>query len=193
MIDDLNLEIQRICNELLEDAQIIAQLPPVSHLSKSKIQFTGGILGALQENREMSRLKQLINAPICKDWSFYTYAFHLIDTAEELASKQLKVQELSTEEDNCYYENVRLIVHSIDEAHRAWYCYSPDMAVAGIRVGDKDDVSLELSVDTYTKEEVKKLHLPPELSFINEEKRNKGGCLGLILILLIPSLALMFA
>lgn len=191
--DDLNLEIQRICNELVEDAQIITQLPPVSHLSKSKIQFAGGILGALQENKEMKRLEQLINVPICKDWTFYTYAFHLIDIAEELANIQLKVQELSTEEDSCYYDNVRLIVQSIDEAHRAWYGYSPDMAVAGIRVGDKDNVSLELSVDTFTKEEVKKLHLPPELSFINDEKTNKGGCLGLILILLIPSLALMFA
>lgn len=36
MIDDINIEIQQMCNDLLEEAKAIAQLPPVSHLSKSK-------------------------------------------------------------------------------------------------------------------------------------------------------------
>lgn len=30
MIDDINIEIQQMCNDLLEEAKAIAQLPPVT-------------------------------------------------------------------------------------------------------------------------------------------------------------------
>ena len=42
MIDDINTEIKKICNELIEEAESIANLSSVSHLSKSKVQFSGG-------------------------------------------------------------------------------------------------------------------------------------------------------
>lgn len=58
MIEDINIEIQKICDDLVQEAESIAQLPPVSHLSKSKIQFSGGILGGIQEYREGKRLKK---------------------------------------------------------------------------------------------------------------------------------------
>ena len=83
MIDDINTEIQKICNELIEEAESIAKLSSVSRLSKSKVQFSGGILGAIQEHREDKRLEKLMNTPICKEWTFYTYAFHLIEAAAE--------------------------------------------------------------------------------------------------------------
>lgn len=184
MIDDINAEIQKICNDLIEEAESIAKLPSVSHLSKSKVQFSGGILGGIQEYREGKRLEKLMNTPICKEWTFYTYAFHLIDTAEELVKKQLEVQS-TTEQDECYFANVTLIVSTITIAHKAWFEYSPDMAWAGINVGDKKNVSLELSVDTYTKEEFRKLHLPAGMSFPEERRSTNGGCLGIFLFLII--------
>lgn len=59
------------------------------------------------------------------------------------------------------------------------------MAWAGINVGDVKNVSLELSVDTYTKEEFRKLHLPAGMSFAEERKTANGGCLGVLLFLII--------
>lgn len=188
MIEDLNNEIQKICDDLVKEAEMIAQLPSVSHLSKSKVQFVGGILGGVQEYREGKRLEKLANTPICKDWTFYTYAFHLIEVAEELVKKQLEVQSATTENDKCYYDNVKLIVESVKLAHRAWYRYSPDMAREGITIGDTKNVSLELSVDTYTNEEFHKLqlpkgmYLPPQRRASNDEG---GGCFGMLLLLLI--------
>ena len=176
---------------MTEDAESIAKLSSVSHLSKSKVQFSGGIFGAIQEYREDKRLEKLMNTPICKEWTFYTYAFHLIEVAEELVKKQLEVQSTTTEQDECYYANVTLIVSTIAAAHKAWFEYSPDMAWAGINVGDKKNVSLELSVDTYTKEEFRKLHLPDGMSFPVEQQGN-GGCLSFIIMLLIPTITLLY-
>ena len=51
MIDEINVEIQKKCNDLIEEAESIAKLSSVSHLSKSKVQFSGGILGGIQEYR----------------------------------------------------------------------------------------------------------------------------------------------
>ena len=185
MIDEINVEIQKKCNDLIEEAESIAKLSSVSHLSKSKVQFSGGILGGIQEYREGKRLEKLMNTPVCKDWTFYTYAFHLIDTAEELVKKQLEVQNTTTEQDECYFANVSLIVSAINVAHKAWFEYSPDMAWAGINVGDVKNVSLELSVDTCTKEEFRKLHLPAGMSFPVERESTNGGCLGILLFLII--------
>lgn len=189
MVEELNIEIQRICNDLIEEAQTIAQLSTVSHLSTSKLQFSGGLLGGIQEYREKKRLEKLMNAPICKGWTFFTYAFHLIDTAEDLVEKQIEVQNSTTEDDDCYFGNVKLIVSSITFAHNAWFEYSPDMAWEGINVGDTKNVALELSVDTYTKEEFRKLHLPEGMSFPVEQRGN-GGCMSFIIMLLIPTIAL---
>ena len=191
MIDDINTEIQKICNELIEEAESIAKLSSVSHLNKYKVRFyyrgfyNRGLLGAIQEYIENKRLVKLMNTPICKEWTFYTYAFHLIEAAEELVKKQLEVQSTTTEQDECYYANVTLIVSTITVAHKAWFEYSPDMAWAGINVGDQKNVSLELSVDTYTKEEFRKLHLPAGMSFPVERESTNEGCLGILLLLII--------
>ena len=192
MIDDINTEIKKICNELIEEAESIANLSSVSHLSKSKVQFSGGIFGAIQEYREDKRLEKLMNTPICKEWTFYTYAFHLIETAEELVKKQLEVQSTTTEQDECYFANVTLIVSTITVAHKAWFEYSSDMAWAGINVGDQKNVSLELSVDTCTKEAFRKLHLPDGMSFPVEQQQGNGGCLSFIIMLLIPTITFLY-
>lgn len=60
-----------------------------------------------------------------------------------------------------------------------------------INVGDTKNVALELSVDTYTKEEFRKLHLPDGMSFPVEQQGN-GGCLSFIIMLLIPTITLLY-
>ena len=61
MIEDINAEIQKKCNDLIEEAEAIAKLPSVSHLSKSKVQFSGGIIGGIQAEK-MSVLEALAQA-----------------------------------------------------------------------------------------------------------------------------------
>lgn len=186
MIEKLNKDIEQLCKDLLEEASIIAKLPSVSHLSQSTIQFSGGILGGIREYRENKRLVKLMNEIICKEWSFYTYPSHLADIATQLVEKQIEVQKKSKETDNWYFGNVTLIINCVNAAHRAWYEHSPDMAMAGIRYGDEKNVSLELSVDSWIKDEFRKLHLPEGMSFPVEKEKNNSGCLGLLLIIFIP-------
>lgn len=84
--------------------------------------------------------------------------------------------------------NDSLIVSSIAVAHKAWFEYSPDMAWEGITVGDTKNVALELCIDTYTKEEFRKLHLPEGMSFPIEQQQGNRGCLCLLFVIafLIP-------
>ena len=192
MLDKLNSEIEKTCKELIAEAKIISQLQPVSHLSKSSLQFVGGILGGIREYRENTRLEKLINAPICYNWTFYTYASHLINITEELVKKQIEVQGLASESDPCYLGNVELIASSVDIAHKAWFDYSPDMAWEGIKVGNQDNVSLELTVDTLTKEEFRKLRLPEGLSIPEDKKQSNSGCFAAILLLIVPLITILF-
>ena len=70
--------------------------------------------------------------------------------------------------------------------------YSPLAALElYVIIGDTKNVALELSVDTYTKEEFRKLHLPDGMSFPVEQQGN-GGCLSFIIMLLIPTITLLY-
>lgn len=189
MIEEINAEILKVCNDLIEEAQIISKLAPVSHLSTSKIQFQGGILGSIREYRESKRLEKLINVPICNGWTFYTYTYHLIHTAQELVKKQLEIQNATTVDDECYFGNVKLVVLSIETAHKAWFEYSPDMAWG---INDKNDVVLAVSVNTNINNELRKLDLPEELSYLKKETSNNGDCLGVLLLFLIGNICTLF-
>lgn len=184
IVEQCEQEILQVCKELVEESKIIGNLERVSHLSSSFIQFHGGILGTVREYRERKRLEELINTPICGEWTFYTYAFHLYRTAKFLVEKQIEIQKILTKEDERYYANIELIMTSVNQAHAAWYEYSPDMAMEGIRIGDEDNISLELTIDSLIVDEFKKMDLPDTIHF--EEHPPKKGCLGVLLILLLP-------
>ena len=190
-VEQYNSEIRKICDELVEEGAIFNQLSPVSHLSKSRIQFVGGILGAIREIREEKRLVKLMNAKVCKDWSFYNYAGHLMDVAAKLTELQLNVQKLTTEDDDCYFGNVRLIALDFSIAYEAWYKYSPDMAEAAITIEDEKNVALAPTVNAVIKDEFKKLSLPEDIK-ISEEEKEKNGCLGVILLILVIGFGLIF-
>lgn len=183
-------EIKAICQELVEAAEEIAKMEPVSHLSKSFIQWNGGIMGAIQEHKEGKRLEKLLNAPFYKDWSYYQFAFHIIECAGVLVGKQLEVQKMKTPEDPVYFDNVRLISDSVNTIREAWRLYSPDMANASITIAGQKDVALWPTVYGYTKDEIVKLDLPPALQWLKRPQRNdNGGCFGVVLLLFLSGLS----
>ena len=184
-------EIEAICKKLTELADAISQLEPVSHLSKAKIQWTGGVLGAVQEVREGKRLEKLINEPIYNGMSFYQLAFYIATCCETMVDKQLEVQKLVSPDNLAYYENTKLIAFSVNAAHNAWYNYSPDMANEGITIGDEKNVALNPSVLGSIKEDTAKLDLPPELqSYKQPDNPESGGCFGALLVLLLGTASL---
>lgn len=186
-------EIVKQCDELIQAAQAIAQLPPVSFLNKSSIQWTG-IIGAIQETRESNRLRKLINTPIYNGLSFYQLAGHIIESANELVEKQIEVQKQTTKNDLAYYDNIRLIISSIQQIITSWYNYSPEMAEVGLTIGKEKNVSLFLSVDYQTKEAFKKMDLPEDIEIKhhpNNEDSN-SGCFGIFIGMIVLSSALIY-
>jgi len=187
-IESLKTEIASLCKTIIEESVPFANAEPVSHRSKAAIQFSGGILGAIQEYREGKRMEKLINAKISGQWSFYTFAFHIIEVAESLVEKECELQKQLSKESEEYMKGVQLIITSIEQAKSNWLHYSPDMAVEGIKVGDTNNVSLGLSVDTFTREAFLKMDMPEELkNSIKPKEKERSGCLGFLLFLIIPS------
>ena len=189
--ETLTKEVVDLCDELKEAAAEIAKLPPVSHLSKAKIQFVGGLIGGIQEYREEKRLVKLINTPIYKEKTFDTFAKYIIGVAEKLVEKQLECQKVASKQDECYYGNVVLIMEAIQTAYHAWYNYSPSMADAVIPVKGGGDVVLSKTVDYCTKEEFKKLDLPDGVT-IKENSSSTSGCFGVLLLMLLPTILFAF-
>lgn len=191
-VAELTKEINRKCDDLTQAANAISILPPVTYLSK--VQWTGGLTGAIQEHREAKRLEKLINIPIYKEWTFCTFAFHIIKEVSELVEMQLQVQKMTNIEDKVYYENVNLIVSTALFVKKVWFQYSVDMAMAPLKIGEENNVSLGPSVEEYVNDDIKKMDLPDNLRYIfehvgEESTKSGSGCLGVfLLILVIPIL-----
>jgi hypothetical protein len=136
-------------------------------------------------------LEKLLNEPFYKEWSYFKFAFRIIERAEVLVEKQLEVQKNTTPEDPVYFDNVKLISDSICTVREAWRHYSPDMANASITIAGQKDVALWPTVYGYTKDEIVKLDLPPSLKWLKSTKKNEsGGCFGIILALVLMPLSL---
>ena len=185
-VEQYTSEIETICQDLLAAAEAIAKLDSVTHLSKSRIQWHGGIVGAIKEYRTAKRFEKLVNAEIYKGLSFWSFASYITENAQELVKKQLEVQKLTTPEDFVYFGNAKLIVASINTISEVWFNYSPDMAREPIQ----DNVTLLTVVQQLTKEEIAKMDLPPDLQSYKQEPK-KGGCFNSLLLFLFMSSALM--
>lgn len=187
-------EILQSCSEMEDMANAISQLQPVSHLSKSKTQWVGGIPGAIKEICEDKRLVKLMNEPIYQGKSFYQLAFYIINQTDSIVEKQITLQGLISKEDANYYGLVILISNTVAKAISEWYSYSPDMANASITIGDEKNVALYPSVTGWTKDALKKLDLPEELNGLrNEETMDSSGCLGSLVVLLLTSTSIIGA
>lgn len=186
-IEDLRTDIVNTCKTIIEESVPFANAAPVSHRSKAFIQFDG-ILGVVQGYREDKRFEKLINAPISDEWTFYTFAFHIIETAETLADKVCELQKQITHDTDEYLQVVLLVIASIEQAENNWLHYSPDMAIEGMKIGNQDNVSLGLSVDKLTRKAFLKMDMPEETkNLIMPKEEKNSGCLGQLLLILIPS------
>lgn len=177
---ELNKEIDTILEKFSDISRCLRGKDQASYLNHSKIQWTGGILGAIAEYKQDKRLEKLLNAPIYGDLSFYKMTWFIIDETEKLVDKQLQIQKLSSPEDDIYYGNVKRIFTSLTEVIQAWYNYSPEAAEASLTLGDQKDVGLYLTVEYQTKNHLKKLDLPPELKLSEDPPvaNSNSGCLG---------------
>ena len=195
VVEELIRKLDNIMSELKEMTQALTKLEPVSHLSKSAIQFNGGILGAIREHKEGKRLSSLINQPIYKEKSFYNLAGVILNYADDMVKILGEIQNTITKDDSRYYDTVTISYAAIMEAYAAWYNYSPDMANEGITIEGQDNVALGPSVISLTKEEFAKLDLLESIKndVVKKETNDGGGCFGVILLFIISSAASLFA
>jgi len=190
--DQLNTEILNTIEQLNEIAIFLSNLETVSHKSQAKIQFVGGILGPLKEIKEEKRLEKIMNTPLYDNLTFYKMAFDIGEKANELVEKQLQIQKLYGVNEPQYYGNVKLIIEAINIYMIAWYEYSPDAALAGIRIGDEKNVALFPSVVSWAKAAFSKLDLPEEYSNYKNTNSNSNqntGCFSVIILLVVSSLS----
>ena len=198
------VEINKLTSEIMEEVNEINQITdalllfePVSHKSQAKIQWNGGVIGAIKEHKEEKKLYEILNTKLYKDFSFYNIAMLIITKAEILTKYQLKIQQLINIKDNAYYENNELIIETINTCINAWYRFSPDAAEAKITMGEEKDVALNPTVRYHTNKAFAKLNLQEEYNYINEKAQkdnlvNQGsGCLGLILLFIVSSFSIM--
>lgn len=184
-VETLKREISDKLLELSELADNLSKLQPVSHRSKSIIQWHGGIIGAIQSGREGRRLEKLINEPIVNNISFYQMANYIVENANYLVERQLKIQSLVNKNDEINYGIVIDIFNYINKITTAWYNYSPDMANEIL----DQSAALAPTVRHIVQKNIKKLDLPEQLKvyYKNLEKQETSGCLGVVAIILISS------
>ena len=171
-----------------EMSAVLNGLQPVSHVKRSKfpIVWHGAIVDTIRNIKQNNRLIKLINVPLFKDMSFYQLAFKIVDETKKLVDKQAELQAICDKSSEEYYNNTIMIVRSSERCFRAWYEYSPDMAVEEIQ----KDANLYNTVHAIY-DEFQRMNLPEELrNYVianSNLESGKSGCLGLLLLFLIPS------
>ncbi|MBQ6311206.1 MAG: hypothetical protein IJK74_06630 [Bacteroidales bacterium] len=185
-------EIEEGISYLSDISTHLSSLSPVSHLSKARIQWVGGIGGAIREYREDKRLMKLINAPLFQEKSFYNISFIIIEKAEDLSAKQANLQKLLTKDDPLYFGLAQRIEIAVNACFASWFNYSPDMAYAPLTIEDEKNVSLFATVDHYTKEAFKQMDRSGyvEENKSSEKTSGKAGCLGLLITVAITFLGI---
>lgn len=178
-------KIAGICETFTNEIDALSKYDRVSHLSNSKIQFQGGILGGLREYREGKRLEKLMNQPLVGEYSFYKYAFHIIEQAEALTTLIIDYQKLVGKDSEEYYTPIEPAINITMKAISTWYNLSPDMAQAPITIGDEKNVALEPTVNGWVKDSFAKIDLPESYSSFKKQDSQSGGsgCFGTLLLL----------
>ena len=181
-INELNAKINKIIDTFSNISKFLRGKEQATYLNHSKIQWTGGIIGAISEYKEDKRLEKLLNAPLYDDLSFYKMTWFIIEETNKMVDNQLEIQKLCTIKDDIYYGNVKRILESTLDIIEAWYNYSPEAAEASLTIGDQKDVGLYATVEYQTKQALKKLDLPPGLVLKEAPtSTDNSGCLGFII------------
>ncbi len=185
-VKDLVLELNSIISELKDMCVFFSTQATVSHLSQSKWQWQGGIMGAIREYKEDKRLLKIMNTPLYNGKSYYQLCFHIISKTDEMVEKQQEIQSLTDKSDELYYDGVKKIFSIVIESIKAWHDYAPDVAQASITIGEEKGVALLPTVEGWTKDAIKKLDLPDGM-IIHEYKprEDNSGCLGVIAFLIV--------
>lgn len=183
--EEILYKIAGICETFTQEIDTLSKYNRVSHLSQSKIQFQGGILGGIREYKEGKRLEKLINQPLVGEYSFYTYAFHIVEQADELSSLILEYQRLADKDSEDYYTPIEPAINTTMKAISIWYNLSPDMAEAPITIGDEKNVALGPTVKGWVKDSFAKIDLPESYSSFKKTDSPSGGpgCFGTLLLL----------
>ena len=183
--EEIIKKISDICETFDHEIEVLSTYGQVSHLSQAKIQFNGGILGAIREYREDKRLVKLINKPIVDGYSFYSYAIHICQQADAISSLIMEYQKIVSKDSEDYYVPIEPAINTTMKAFTTWYNLSPDMAVAPITIGDEKDVALGPSVKLSIKESFAKLDLPEKYNFFKEQdtQSSNSGCLSTLVLL----------
>ena len=192
-LEQLNLHITNVIDEVNQMTKDFGNLDKFSHYN----QFVGvlapsGILGALREKAEQKRLREYLNTKIYKEMSFDEIGYKIVDIATDLSKTQIEVQKLTQPSDNCYYENVKLIIDSLDACRKAWESISPKVAMEELTRSDGNTIQLGPQVEYWIQCELIKMDLPNEYNKIkkNVSKVQKGeGCMVIIAISLASLLA----
>lgn len=191
LADQLSNEIFLILDAINDITSEISLKTPVSHKSQARIQWYGGIPGAIKDIRESKRLEKLINEPIVKDISFWDMSFFIINKTELLVSKQLELQKILSDSDPRFYGIVIDIYNLIKNLTSAWYNYSPDMATELMKSGDLKNISLLELVQHCTKTEILKLKLPEKLQFLKiTNDDSNSGCFSILIAFFIVTSSL---
>lgn len=177
--------ISSICETFSQEIDAISKYNRVSHLSQSKIQFQGGILGGIREYKEGKRLEKLINQPLVGEYSFFKYAFHIIEQAETLTSLIIEYQKIVDKDSDDYYSPIKPAIDTTMKAISTWYNLSPDMAEASITIGDEKNVALAPTVKGWVKDSFAKIDLPECYNSFKQTDDQSGssGCFGTLLLL----------
>ena len=177
--------ISSICDTFSQEIDAISKYNGVSHLSQSKIQFQGGILGGICEYKEGKRLEKLMNQPLVGEYSFFKYAFHIIEQAETLTSLIIEYQKIVDKDSDDYYSPIKPAIDTTMKAISTWYNLSPDMAEASITIGDEKNVALAPTVKVWVKDSFAKIDLPECYNSFKQTDDQSGssGCFGTLLLL----------
>lgn len=194
-MEDINIlceQLDKILKEIQLHSSKLLSLEPVTHLSRSMIQWHGGIIGAVQEHREYKLLVKMLNEPILGEKTFYQLCFWGCRQTEKAVALQLKIQESTSKDDPIYFQKACDIVQICTTFVNAYFHYSPDMASALITVEEEEDVSLGISLQSYVHDELAKLDLPPEVEEIKKPlPSDNSGCLGVFIVMVMGALSLL--
>lgn len=183
-------EIQENCNELNSIISTISKLPPVTHLSKSRIRFIGGVIGNIQNLREEDRLEKLMNQPIYNDLSFSDLVDYILEITDKTCEAQSKLQNLIGKDDDRYYGLVVYIYRCVNNCILAWYNYSPDMALETIYIEDEIEGELYEILKINTQISISKMDIPDEIKKLMSNRTeidSSDGCFGVFILMIISS------
>lgn len=133
-------QIRTLKNEIYDEislfnqwSQALSNLLPVDY--RSKVQWFGGIPGAIIEAREQKRMEKLINTPIVGEHSFWQLTFMIPEKIKAIGEKIRELQGILPDTDP---ERIKVgddFINATFSLIQNWKTYSPAMATTMFSFG----------------------------------------------------------